>query len=503
MLSVLSKIATILNPSNLLRDRRVQTSLVYLVSLGFILVFCYLLTKDNYYLAALPAGILIILIAIYRFQWLFWIVLFFVPLSIPLKEFTSDLDINMFLPTEPILVGMMVVFILRLALDGGYDRAVLRHPVTRIILLQLVWIVITTVTSTMPMVSFKFLLSRLWFLAVFYFIAIQFFRDNPINIRKYLWTLLVSLAGIVVVITLKHISIGLFDQKASNPAVDPFFNDHTLYGAIMALFLPVAAGYVIRSPFKPLMKTVALAVTTLLITGLVFSYARAAWVSLVAGIGAMLIIVFRISGKAVILGIAGLFIVFLVFGKSILMSMEGNDTESSDNLTEHVQSISNITTDASNLERLNRWSCALRMFADKPVFGFGPGTYMFQYAPFQKASQKTIISTNAADGGNSHSEYLGPLSEMGFIGALLMLILVIYAIVTGVRVYHAQTDPEMKMVALAIVVGLVTYFVHGVMNNFLDTDKASAGVWGFLAILVVMDLKQGRRAESKVSRFIT
>ncbi len=483
-----------------MKNRFIQTSLVYSVSLGFILAFCYLLTRDNYYLAALPAGILIVLIAIYRFQWLFWIVLFFVPLSVPLKEFTQGLDINMFLPTEPILVGMMIVFLLRLALDGGYDREVLRHPLTRIILLQLVWIAITTVTSSMPLVSFKFLLSRLWFLTVFYFIAIQFFRDNPMNIRRYLWTLLIPLAGIVVVVTLKHISIDLFDQKASNPAVDPFFNDHTLYGAIMALFLPVAAGYVIRSPFRPLMKTIALVVTTLLITGLVFSYARAAWLSMAAGIGAMLIIVFKISGKAVILGFAGLIVIFLVFGKSILMSMEGNEQNSSDNLTEHVQSISNITTDASNLERLNRWSCALRMFADKPILGFGPGTYMFQYAPFQKASQKTIISTNAADGGNAHSEYLGPLSEMGVIGALLMLALVIYAIVTGVRVYHAQSNPEMKMVALMLVVALVTYFVHGIMNNFLDTDKASAGVWGFMAILVAMDVKQGRRAGRQEGR---
>ncbi len=499
---MLSKIATILNPFNLLRDKRVQTVLVYLVSLAFVLGNSYLITKDKFVLAALPAGILMVLIAIYRFHWLFWIVLFFVPLSIPLKEFSIGLDINMFLPTEPLMVGMMLVFIFRLALDGGYDREALRHPVTRIILLQLVWIVITSITSTMPLVSFKFLLSRLWFLSVFYFIAIQFFRDNPINIRRYIWTLLIPMAAIVVVITMKHIGLGLFDQKASNPAVDPFFNDHTLYGAIMALFVPVAAGYLIRSPFKTWMKTVALVVLGLLLTGLLFSYARAAWLSLIGGIGAMLIIVFRISGKAVLLGFVVLVVAFFAFGRTLLMQMEGNDQDSSDNLAEHVQSISNITTDASNLERLNRWSCALRMWEKKPLLGFGPGTYMFQYAPFQKDSQKTIISTNAGDGGNAHSEYLGPLSEMGVIGALLMLLLVIYSILTGVRVYHSQTDPEMKMVALALLVGLITYFIHGILNNFLDTDKASAGVWGFLGILVAMDLKkaQGTRHEAQGTR---
>lgn len=483
---MLLKIATILNPFNLLRDKRVQAGLVYVVSLGFVLANSYLITKDNYLLAALPLGLVIILVALYRFQWLFWTVLFFVPLSVPLKEFAIGLDINMFLPTEPILAGMMVIFLFRLALDGGYDRSVLRHPVTRIILLQVAWIVITTATSTMPMISVKFLLSRLWFLTVFYFLAIQFFR-NPVNIRRYLWTFMIPLAFIIVVITLKQASINLFDQKASNPAADPFFNDHTLYGAVLAMFLPVAAGYVIRSPFKVWMKAVAFIVMCLILAGLVFSYSRAAWVSVVGGLVAFGIVFFKVPGRTVLLGFAVLVAGFLVFGKTVLMKMEGNSQDSSDNLGQHIESISNISTDASNLERLNRWSCAIRMFEKKPVFGFGPGTYMFQYAPFQKASERTIISTNAADGGNAHSEYLSPLSEEGLVGGILMVILVIAGVVVGVRAYHKQTDGEMKMVAMAVLIGLITYFLHATLNNFLDTDKASAGVWGFLAILVALD----------------
>ena len=45
---------------------------------------------------------------------------------------------------------------------------------------------------------------------------------------------------------------------------------------------------------------------------------------------------------------------------------------------------------------------------------------------------------------------------------------------------------------MALFLGLFTYFVHGILNNFLDTDKASAPFWGFLAILVLFDLKNNR-----------
>jgi hypothetical protein len=37
--------------------------------------------------------------------------------------------------------------------------------------------------------------------------------------------------------------------------------------------------------------------------------------------------------------------------------------------------------------------------------------------------------------------------------------------------------------------GLFTYLVHGLLNNFLDTDKASALFWGFLAAFVAVDMR--------------
>ena len=173
---------------------------------------------------------------------------------------------------------------------------------------------------------------------------------------------------------------------------------------------------------------------------------------------------------------------------------------SSSDLAEHVQSISNITSDASNLERINRWNCAVRMFREKPFFGWGPGTYMFQYAPFQTTSEKTEISTNAADRGNAHSEYLGPLSESGLFGMLAFIAIVVFTCITGVRVYRNAPDRNSRILAVSVFLGLITYYVHGIMNNFLDSDKASAPFWGFTAILVSMDLfstRENQPAEDK------
>jgi hypothetical protein len=42
---------------------------------------------------------------------------------------------------------------------------------------------------------------------------------------------------------------------------------------------------------------------------------------------------------------------------------------------------------------------------------------------------------------------------------------------------------------MAIFLGLVTYYLHGILNNFLDLDKASVPFWGFTAMVVLYDLK--------------
>jgi hypothetical protein len=50
-------------------------------------------------------------------------------------------------------------------------------------------------------------------------------------------------------------------------------------------------------------------------------------------------------------------------------------------------------------------------------------------------------------------------------------------------------DAETKTLVLCTLIGFVTYFIHGALNNFLDTDKASVPFWAFAAFLVAVDAK--------------
>jgi len=141
------------------------------------------------------------------------------------------------------------------------------------------------------------------------------------------------------------------------------------------------------------------------------------------------------------------------------------------------------------MERINRWKCAFRMFLEKPITGFGPGTYMFLYAPFQHSEDRTKISTNAADLGNAHSEYLGLLADAGLIGSLSFIAILITVLVVGFNLYNRTKNELTKETVLFLLLGLITYYLHAFLNDFLDMDKIASLFWGFIAIIVMFDIK--------------
>ena len=466
----------------------IKIYLFYLISISFVLLNVFFMVKRNSMLVnALPVILAILLVVIYSFDKIIYLVAFFAPLSLPLSEIMPGLGFDMYLPTEPLLVGLLLIFLIKLISDRGFDRQILTHPVSLAIYINLLWIFSTALTSTMPVVSFKFLLARIWFVVVLYFLTAKMFSEGK-NMEKYIWLYVISLVIVIAYTLNRHLGYGIWNKEVANFVCNPFYKDHTSYGAALAMYLPFLMMFSFSSFVTRKEKIIAIIVLIILVTGFVLSYTRAAWLSLI-GAGAVYIIVkLKIRFKPLFITFITVLVLFFTFQNQIFMSLEQNSEQSSADFKTHISSMSNITSDASNLERINRWNCAIQMFEEKPVFGYGPGTYMFKYAPFQINANKTIISTNSADGGNAHSEYLGPLAESGILGMLTFLLIIGTVIYTAVHTYMRVTDRRLKSFVLAAFIGLVTYYIHGFLNNFLDTDKLSVPFWGFTAIIVAIDI---------------
>lgn len=451
----------------------------------------YLIWIDLAYLTLASFGFIAVFAAIFYTEFAFLAIAFLTPLSVNIEEYTDSF--GLFIPTEPLLFGLMLLFLMINLRKRIYDVNVWKNPIIWAVSFYIGWIFITSITSSLPLVSFKFLLARLWFIIPMLFLGSIIFQKE-VNIKRFLWLYAIGMMIAIAYTLVVHASYS-FGEKESHWVMWPFFKDHTIYGAMVAFNLPILVGLYLSKKHSPLVQAVLISFIVLNLVGLYFSYTRAAWLSVIAALGVLGLIYFRIKFSLLVYVTLFLSTILFFSWNSIQMELARNKSEhTTEEFGKRLESAANVTTDASNLERLNRWSCALQMFEERPIFGFGPGTYAFQYARFQEPENTTIISTNFGDAGNAHSEYLGPLSEMGVFGLLSMIFIVSAIFYKGITLYlnWPAEQSEMKVLILSMVLALVTYFVHAFLNNYLDTDKAAVPIWGFCAAFIALEVKKGK-----------
>ena len=440
------------------------------------------------YLGFFPIALLFIYLAIFETEKFFLSIAFLTPLSVNIEEYTDSF--GLFLPTEPLLFGLMIFFLFLQIRIPFLDKRIWKNPIVICVLVYLFWLIITSITSTDPIVSFKSILARLWFIIPLLIFGTHFFKKHE-NRVVFLWLFIVS-CSLVVCFTLIHHSIYGFGEEEGHWVMWPFFKDHTIYGATVALCLPISLALLNQKGSPPLSKAVLILLNSILITGLIFSYTRAAWLSVFCAGIIGLLVYFRVNFKLLLgLGLALGFIIYAQWDNLQLVLAKNKHEHTTEAFEEKIQSAANVTTDASNLERINRWDCAYQMFKQRPVLGFGPGTYAFEYAPFQDPENLTIISTNFGDMGNAHSEYLSALSESGFIGLLLFISIVTSIFTCAIKLYYKTPSHEndIKLLIMGIIISLSTYFIHAFLNNYLDTDKAAVPIWAMCAMIIAMSLK--------------
>ncbi len=464
------------------------------VCIGFSALAVGLFFWDFYYLFLLPPIFFGTIIFLLRPDLIWYAIALLTPLSInPNDVELGSLSLSM--PAEPMLFLLVILLIYYLVSKKEIDTSIFTHPFSLLIYIYLFWMIITSMISVDKLVSVKFFIAKCWFILPTYFFSFFFIKDE--NRIKIFLNLFIIGMSIVALYNIVHLSTHNFEDKPSQWTMQPFFKDHAILGAVLAIAIPVSFALIKLNGKNILTRNFFVFLTLILIVCLIFTYSRAAWVSIIPAL--LLYFVFKLRVKfRYLLALFLVVIFYLTYNiDTIIRDLEQNKVSSSDDLIENFESITNISSDPSNLERINRWSCALAMWQAKPFLGWGPGTYMFEYAPFQLAHNYTIISTNFGDVGNAHSEYLGPLAESGVLGFLIFLLIFIMTFYYAFRVYYKAILKNDKIYISTAACALMTYFVHGIMNNYLDTDKASVIFWFLISVIIYFDIKY-RKLKPKV-----
>lgn len=139
------------------------------------------------------------------------------------------------------------------------------------------------------------------------------------------------------------------------------------------------------------------------------------------------------------------------------------------------ESITNTTTDGSNLGRFDVWTSSINMFKDHPVTGVGIG----QWRTIYEASYR--LPTENQHLYHAHNNFIQLLGEVGLLGLLGVLIFYGSIIVDNFVVWFKKRDPY----SLCAMIAVICYvFVFGQVEYTLDNSSGIRIMYFMLATML-------------------
>ena len=118
---------------------------VYLLSTLFIVTNTYLIVNNYLWGALIPVVLFVALLYFVSLDKIILLITFLTPLAINISNL--DMGFGISIPTEPLMIGVLIFFFIKILHEGKYDIDVLKHPLTIALLLNLIWLLFTSVTS--------------------------------------------------------------------------------------------------------------------------------------------------------------------------------------------------------------------------------------------------------------------------------------------------------------------------------------------------------------------
>lgn len=444
---------------------------------------------ETWWLLAAPAVVLLGWLAATDFRRLYYLMLAAIPIS---TEIDLPGGLGTDLPSEPLMWMLTLVAVVWLARHWRtVDRHFLLHPITLALLGHLAWMTLTCLTTTYPVVSLKYWLAKGWYVIVFFFLAGHIFQKEH-DVRQLMWWFFVPLVLTVVVILTRHAGKG-FSFEEVNYVMGPFYRNHVAYACIQAVFLPfVWLGLRRYRRYSRPWWVLATGVVLLLV-GINFAYTRAAYVALIAAVGLYALVRLRAVQVALLVAAIALtaFIALVTYRDNWLLFAPNYERTITHKRFDNLLEATTRLEDISVMERVYRWVAAAYMIRERPLMGFGPGTFYFNYQNYTVTRFRTYVSHNPERSG-IHNYYLMVAVEQGLPGLAFFLLFFVLVLLWGQRAYHRLRDAGQRYVVMAALLSFAVAGLLMLMNDFVETDKIGS-LFFICAALVVNGSLQAYR----------
>ncbi|HMU44990.1 MAG TPA: O-antigen ligase family protein [Chitinophagaceae bacterium] len=460
-------------------------NIIFLTLSGVFFTFIALAAyTEEYLIAFVPFVLLFLLFSWRRPEIIFFLLLVALPFSFE-YNFTPDLGTD--IPDEFLMILLSGLLVFQLAYqEKKYLLPIIRHPLLGVIVLSFFWLIITVIFSSYWMISLKFLVAKTWYIIPFVIGPVLFIKTSN-GYRNFALFFAGSIVLASFIVLIRH-SFSGFSFATINDAVHPLFRNHVNYSAMLVCCIPVLVAFFSLVSRKKLKWIVAALIVVSLIA-LLFSYARGAWMALVAGILAYWLIKKRL--------ILIVYMVSVLFSIASVIWLKNNDrylefahdyktTIFHRDFGKHLVATYKLK-DISTAERFYRWIAGVRMTKDSWLTGFGPATFYNNYKEYAVPAFKTWVSDNK-EHSTVHNYFLLLLIEQGVAGLLLFLVL------AGLMLWYCQhryvtcNSKLDKTIYLTTGVIIAMVLTVNFLSDLIETDKVGSIFFLCAGIIISTDL---------------
>lgn len=444
-----------------------------------------------FFLAATPFVLLFFYTSWQHLNWVFFFLIFVLPFS---TEIQISETLGTDFPDEPLMLLVAVLFFCYwIFTPGTISKKILAHPLIWLLLLSVSWAVISSIFSTKPLLSFKFLLAKSWYIGAFVLAALIVCKEKA-NIRTAAFALVSAMLTVTFIALCKHSLYG-FSFADINLALKPFFRNHVNYSAMLVCSIPIVFVYwqkVNNRKYKGL----AAILLGMLLAALFLSYARGAWLALLVGISAAWLIKKK---RLVYVYIAGICITAAALywiktdDRYLKYAHDYRTTIFHEDFRDHLVATYEFK-DVSTAERFYRWIAGVRMIKDNWLTGFGPNSFYANYQPYTIPAFKTWVSDNP-EHSTVHNYFLLITVEQGIPGLVIFLLLCGAMLLYAQRLYHRCRDPFYKNVALIAGVVLTMILTVNFLSDLIETDKIGSLFFLCIALLISADVNDKKTSQ--------
>ena len=297
---------------------------------------------------------------------------------------------------------------------------------------------------------------EMWIYRLMPFFMVTLFLQN----KKYLAKIAVAFiiaTSLDSLVALAQVLLGMTSRGWG-------FGGHMLnLASLLCIMIPMLLIIIMDDSFSIKAKNIAKAAILCCVLGLIAGKSRGAWLTLTI---VLPLVSFRYIFKSKKNLTIALAIVLIIVG-SIASSQE---------YRQRAMSISNITTDISNADRIRVWESAFYMIKDNPIAGVGLGEFRKVYNSGYRTKE------TVQDMVHSHNNIIQIWAETGTIGIFGFLYMSLYVLIANFREWCVSKSPY----SLMIWGSWFGFMIFGMFDLIIDHAAITKVWWFVLAMLLYL-----------------